>query len=234
MKIIAIDHRGWLYINNIFVGDLDLTTNQNTGDAKVGAQFFTGQAKDNEYTKVTNFYVRDITTGNVISSSNIPHEPESGRMDSSKDSESYNYGSFSNVRNFLLETQFTNPFSTQTGKWTSGVDIRKTASSAHHIMILHDGTWIHHLRNESGDFYVEDKYSSSIKTKAGETNSLRIIADGHTGSLFINDNYIGNLDLSESPERGTFKHLAHFFSGYGVQGYSTFYSNHKIWSLGEY
>ena len=65
------------------------------------------------------------------------------------------------------------------------------------------------------------------------SNSLRVIALGDEGWLFINDAYVSELDLSALSMPGHIFAFNNYFKDTGIAGKSTEFSGFVVWSVGE-
>ena len=75
--------------------------------------------------------------------------------------------------------------------------------------------------------------SKHIATGPSGSNSLRVIALGNEGWLFINDAYVSELDLSGLSMPGEIFALDNYFSDTGIAGKSTNFDGFVVWSVGE-
>lgn len=159
-------------------------------------------------------------------SGSIEHNTRDGLIDT--------YRANISVSDAIIEARFFNPYSTQSGSWSSGFVFRQTGANVVHIVVINsDGAWYHYLR--TGDVDTQQdlaaEYSNHINTTARGSNHVRIIANGSEGWLFINGEFVGNLDLSGLTGAGSVSAVGSYFQDDGLAGQSTRFGDFTIRSL---
>ena len=75
-------------------------------------------------------------------------------------------------------------------------------------------------------------FSRRITTSPSGSNSLRVIALGDEGWLFINGAYVAELDLSGWSVAGSIRAFDNYFNSHGIAGKSTKFDGFVVWSVG--
>ena len=225
IRIIYNDDAGWLFINDEYVEELDLSGL--TGDGRVSAvgSYFQGDGISGKSTKFEDFTIRGLRTVYGPRDGNIKHDPDDGFID---DHETY-----TSLANGIIEANFSNPYASSQGDWSNGFIIRDTGDGEFHtIVIEEDGYWDHRLWTRDADASQElaTKFSNLVSTPANGSNHIRIIALGDEGWLFINGVYTDKLDLSGLTQAGEALAVTNYFTDDGLAGYSTSFEDFTIWS----
>ena len=153
-------------------------------------------------------------------SGSIEHNPDDDSIDL--------YRTYAQLGNGIVEARFLNPYSAQEGEWSSGFLFRQGASNEFHAIIIDEsGRWYHRLR--TGDVESTQQLavhgSVHISTSPAGSNHIRIITLGDDGWLFINGVYVDRLDLSGGIEEGYVSAVGSYFTGHGIAGRSTRFSD---------
>ena len=127
-----------------------------------------------------------------------------------------------NVRNFLASTEFKVPYSPHTGSWNAGFLFRNPAKgSLSYVVVTQDGEYIHSLRQD-GETSVEDRgYLYGFDSEQGAVISLTLIVLADRGWLFVNSEYITDLDISGASESGELEVVTGVYTGSEIPGHST-------------
>ena len=137
------------------------------------------------------------------------------------------------VADFVAEATFTTPHDIAGRTWSSGFLVRRAGLRGHVVVIHNSGRWFHYLRNGGPGGYRLDQagFSDSIVTGQDEENHIRVIASRSVGWLFVNGDYIAELDLSGLVDPGSVTLTGAFFTSDELQGTSTPYSNFTVRTL---
>ncbi len=152
----------------------------------------------------------------------IEHDPDDGKIDT--------YEANVTLEDGISEARFFNPYSPETGRWGSGFLFRTGPSQLHTVFVTQSGDWYHYLRtgDASNDQQVGNGFSAAIATGAYDSNLIRVIVSGETGTLFVNGEFVTTLDLSEVMDAGGVYAIVGYFAGDGVEGKSTQFEDFKI------
>jgi len=155
---------------------------------------------------------------------NLDHDPDSGFIP--------DYNSGVALRNAVVEATFVPPYY-DTRPWSSGFMLRWTDPLEQHIIVISgSGYWYHDLRAGTANAEtVSSGYSPHIATSQGETNHIRVISLEDVGWLFINGNYIAELDLSGVSEAGDVMVIGSWFNEDQFAGETTGFEGFTVRSL---
>ena len=137
------------------------------------------------------------------------------------------------VADFVAESTFAIPHDTAGRTWSSGFLLRREGLRGHVVVIHSSGRWFHYLRTGGPGGYQLDQlgFADSIKTGLDEENHVRVIASRSVGWLFVNGDFIAELDLSGVVESGSVTLAGAFFTSDEQQGLSTRYSDFTVRTL---
>ena len=157
----------------------------------------------------------------------LDHDPDSGFIPT--------HHSGVELRNAVVEATFVPPHY-DTRPWSSGFIFRRASGLEQHaIVISNNGYWYHGLREGTTNAEtLEYQYSRYINTSyfsQGGTNHVRVIALEDVGWLFINGNYIAELDLSRGPETGDAVVIGAWFRGHAYAVETTGFIGFTVRSL---
>ncbi len=224
IRIIANGSEGWLFINGELAGELDLNGLTGLGGVSTIGSYFRGHGISGESTRFEDFTIRRLTKAYGPRDGSIELDPDDGFIDEEE------AGVW--VKDGIIEAVFSNPYSPTQGDWSSGFLFRSGENTFHAAVIQEDGRWHHDLRlGETDDTHdLAEQYSPHIRTATSNRNHLRVITIGAEGWFFINDQFVAKLDLSGLQATGEVSAIASYFTGDGIDGYSTRFENFTIWS----
>ena len=155
-------------------------------------------------------------------SGSLEHNPDDGFLPT--------FDSGMNVADFVADSTFTTPHDMPDRTWSSGFLLRRDGLRGHVVVIHSSGRWFHYLRTGGPGSYQLDQlgFADSIKTGLEEENHVRVIASRSVGWLFVNGEFIAELDLSEVVESGSVTVAGAFFTSDEVPGSATPYSNFTV------
>ena len=137
------------------------------------------------------------------------------------------------LRDFVVEVTFSNPYDTTKGNWDYGILFRHAGNNQHfRLAIRSDQKWV--LLNNTGDpdgVVLQDGDLPALNLEAGGTNSIRLISQGTQGFFYLNDNLVAELDLSARTNSGDIFLATGIYLGDEIDGYSTGYSQFSVWSV---
>ena len=188
-----------------------------SGTVSAIGSYFQNDGIDGKSTRFQDFAIRRLSKVFGPRDGRIPHEiPETGFIDA--------YQSRESIVDGVIEASFINPYAAWQGKWSIGFLLRHTRINDFHLVISHsNGYWFHILRtgNIESQKDLAREYSAYIRTSAGATNHLTIIALGNEGWLFINGVFASELQLDGKLDTGTVAAVGTYFLDDGLSGYST-------------
>jgi len=158
-------------------------------------------------------------------SGSLDHDPDDGFLPV--------FDSGMSVADFVADSTFTTPHDMRDKTWSSGFLLRRDGLRGHVVVIHSSGRWFHYLRTEGPGGYRLDQlgFADSIRTGLDEENHVRVIASRSVGWLFVNGDFIAELDLSEVVSPGSVTLAGAFFTSDELPGLSTQYSNFTVRTL---
>jgi len=222
LRVIMVGDEGWVYINGVFEGSIDLS-----GITGPGAIWVVlGDEKEGEATRFEDFSIWSVQKLYGPTDGLMVHNPDDGKIS--------NRRTRVELADTVVEARFFNPYATSEGTWSNGFFLRHPSKNIFHaVFIRSNGDWYHYLRTgdvESG-LQLQRQHSSAIDTISGRSNHLRIVAMGDEGALFINGKFSGKLDLSGLVEVGEVRAFTGYFTGDEMEGEATRFEGFSIWSL---
>jgi len=138
-----------------------------------------------------------------------------------------------NLKNFIVEATFSNPFGTSTGKWDYGFILRHVEKNVQfRFVIQSDQTWT--LMNNTGDAdgqVIDEGDMPSLNISENGSNQVKLVLKDDQGLFYLNGEFITELDLSERTNSGDIYIVTGVYSGDEITGEATGYSDFSIWSL---
>ena len=216
LRIVAIDDRGWLFVNNQFISSLDLSDVTSGGDIAVITGAFTGDEIDGKVTRFENF------TGSRLD--NL-YGPADGRLEKEPGFVT-RHDSGARTRDLIIEAEFINP---EDENWDYGFIIRNSTSSRLEVIGIQlwhrgfspngSGRWFHKTRviDDDQDTTISEGPNPALRgafnrvTRKRGINHLLLIAIGDTGWFFLNDDFTAQLDLSHNSDSGDISVMGDFF-----------------------
>ncbi|MGB9578452.1 MAG: hypothetical protein ACPL3S_04205, partial [Halothiobacillaceae bacterium] len=164
--------------------------------------------------------------------------PDDGAIAHEEDGYIETYSAGVNLRDFIVEATFHNPYPTTTGSWDYGFLFRDTGSNSQYRLSIHsDRSW--HLDNAvpdpNGDGWHSDEIASGaipgLNISGNGYNTVKLICIGSKGYLFVNQTFIAELDLSARTDSGDVIVATGIYNGDEINGYSTRYENFRVWEI---
>lgn len=202
LMVIALQGRGWLFVNGSFVASVDLSEVTDQGNVAVITGYYEGGERTGASTKYENFRGYDLRRG---------YGPISGTIEENEEFIGQHRSGL-RFRDFVAEADFINPAS---GTWDYGFVFRSPTVGHLEVVAFHDeGWWEHTTRSPEDDEYadVDSDWSVNWLDGALDRNHLLLIAMGETGWLFINGQMEATLDLSHNMESGGISAMAGFYN----------------------
>ena len=138
------------------------------------------------------------------------------------------------TKNFIAKVSFRNP---DTPQWSYGLMFRyKGSFKQYRLYVQSDGEWYLRLYSDDNDEQeLIEKYELSgqiidFRESPNYSNDLLILVANDTGMFFINDSYLGLLDLSHKITDGNIFAAVNFESG-DTRGSRFVYEDFCIWRL---
>jgi hypothetical protein len=216
---------GLLYVNESFVTDLDLSARTNSGDVSVGAGFYSSSEIEGYSTEYMDFEVQEISQEFGPVNGSLAHDEENN----SPEDESAQV----NLKDFIVETTFMNPYSPSIGSWNYGFRFRaETNNNEYRLIIRSVEDWVLFNRTGSTDSEnINDGQLPNLDLSENGSNSIWLFCKGDTGVLYVNGKFVADLDLSARTNSGDVHIGTGFYSNDEFDGYSTEYTDFSIWEI---
>ncbi len=221
--LIAQGTRGFFWLNGRFVSQLDLSDRPGIGDIAVATGFYNNSEIPGAATAYDDFTVWAL-------------EPEIGPLSgelahTGDDTIKTEYAGVA-LKNFMVEALFYNPYSTDEGIWDAGFAFRDLGVADQYWLIIDsEQTWNLIDRFDGDDFFVDNGPLDNLDLSAGGANKLLLIVLDAQGFVFVNDEFVAVLDLTDRLDAGDIAVATAFFVGDEVVGKATAYEGFIIWPL---
>jgi eukaryotic-like serine/threonine-protein kinase len=153
------------------------------------------------------------------------HEPDDGMIEA--DSASVE------LRDFIVEAIFYNPYDPISGLWDYGFVLRHVEENVQfRFAVKSDQTW--KLINNSGDpngVVINSGSIPQLKINQDDANKIRLEFIDQVGYFYLNDEYISQLDISSRTNTGDIFIVTGLFEDEELVGEVTNYKDFTIWSL---
>ena len=217
LRVVAIQERGWLFVNGEFVADLDLSAVTAAGDIAVITGAFTGNQVSGAVTRFENFQGERLrqrygpAAGKLVKEPGFVAAHESGVRS----------------RDLVVEAEFVSP---QGSDWDYGFVIRNPEYSRLEVIGLTGAAWwFHKTRDVDDDEYTDvvSGFLSTVGINLLSSNRLLLIAIQESGWFFVNGQLVAKLDLGHNLDAGWISAAGDFFLDH--QGSPSF-ENFNVWA----
>jgi eukaryotic-like serine/threonine-protein kinase len=168
------------------------------------------------------------TFNNFIDNAILIHEEKAHSLEHKDDDFVKTYYTGVELKNFAIDVTFVNPYALSVGGWDYGLLFRGPGGNDQYRMYLtSDKDW----RIENWDEEIVSAKSDymDLLTGTGEKNRLQFLALEDIGYLFVNNQFITELDLSERKKAGDIIIGIGFLNGHEIEGYATAIENLRIY-----
>ena len=147
---------------------------------------------------------------------------ESGELPHNNDGFIEEITAFRNVRNFFITADFEVPYSESVGDWSVGFMFRDSSNGNFSYVAVGESGWYDHkVRRDGESSTLDSGYISVLNRSVGNKNKITLVAVEDRGWLFVNSEFVADLDVSGASERGSLNIASGFFIGDGVEGETT-------------
>ena len=137
------------------------------------------------------------------------------------------------IRNFFVSADFEVPYSAREGNWNFGFIFRNASNgNLSYVALTQDSNHAHYLRVDGNYSIVNSGPVHNLSLSTGSINNVTLIVIEDRGWLFVNFDYVTDLDLSGSQVDGALTIATGLLANSEVPGYSTQYSNVSAQELG--
>ena len=222
IRLIAITNYGLFFLNGKLVSWLDFSEGSEAGDVSVISGYFTGHTFPGRSTKFRGFRV---SAPEFIDS-------ESGELVHEDDGKIRRSSMFADVKDFIAEATFVNPYSLGVGSWSHGIGFRNPGQNQFQaVTIRSNGTWRHYVRAGSSSPIHEESGRAYLNLASGSRNKIALWAIGNVGLLYVNDKFIAELNIRVGANEGDVWVGTGFYKGDEIPGHSTRFEDFQVWSL---
>ena len=222
IRLIAITNYGLFFLNGKLVSWLDFSEGSEAGDVSVISGYFTGHTFPGRSTKFRGFRV---SAPEFIDS-------ESGELVHEDDGKIRRSSMFADVKDFIAEATFVNPYSLGVGSWSHCIGFRNPGQNQFQaVTIRSNGTWRHYVRAGSSSPIHEESGRAYLNLASGSRNKIALWAIGNVGLLYVNDKFIAELNIRVGANEGDVWVGTGFYKGDEIPGHSTRFEDFQVWSL---
>jgi eukaryotic-like serine/threonine-protein kinase len=158
-------------------------------------------------------------------SGSLYHEPEDGMIEGKSASV--------DLRNFIVEAIFYNPYGLDTGTWDYGFILRHEEQNVQfRFAVKSDQTW--KLMNNNFDpngIEIASGTITQLNTNENGSNKIRLEFVDEIGYFYLNNDFVDELDLSVRINSGDIYICTGIFENDELTGEVTDYKDFTIWSL---
>lgn len=202
VMVVALEDRGWLFVNRVFNASFDLSDVTVSGDVAIITGAYAGSERAGASTEYENFRGYDLRRRYGPASGTIEHADEiiGG------------HSSGVNSRDFIAEAEFMNP---SVGNWDYGFVFRNPQYAHLDVISTHEnGNWYHHTSSADDNEYTELGSGRLSNWRQGPLarNHLLLVAMGDSGWFFVNGHLEATLILDFNLESGYISAMAGFYN----------------------
>ena len=215
LRIVALEDKGWVFINDTYVTTLDLEGISEAGNVQAINGYFKGDGIEGGVTRYEGLTVRRLQTS---------YGPVDGALAHNDDGFIEEHDSNVEIADAVIEARFFNPYSRAVGQWDYGFIFRGSSVNTFlAVIVTDDGKWQHKVRTGTVESSVllDSGESSAINTSSNGSNYIRLIVLGDDAWFFINEIFVAKLDLSSLSTSGDVSAITGFFTGDVVAGQIT-------------
>ena len=214
LRVVAIEDRGWLFVNSEYAGSFDIGSASSNGDVAVITGAAAGDEVAGAVTRFENFKISRLARRYGPAEGTLQKEP--GFIAA--------HSSTVMSRDLVVEADFDSPPGTA---WDYGFIIRNPSHNRLEVIgIDRDGRWFHKTR-QTGDAKYTTVGEGHLAQTIRDQNHLLLIAVQDSGSLFINGQLVDKLDLSHNQDFGSVSAMGDFFADHSA---SPSFENFNVWA----
>lgn len=147
--------------------------------------------------------------------------------------EVFSEDSLHDLKDFILEVTFNNPYSSSVHPFDFGLLFRHNGGNdQYRLWVDSDSYW--RLSNHNGgteELIIDDGFVENLKTGSYMKNSILLIVRDRVGLFYVNNRFVAKLDLSDRLNRGSIEIATGFLNGHEKAGYSTGFEEFSVYKL---
>ena len=214
LRVVAIEKRGWFFVNGDFVATLDLSDVATSGDIAVITGAFTGDEVAGAVTRFEDFKISRLARRYGPADGTLQKEPGFIATHVSRVTS----------RDLVVEADFDSPRETA---WDYGFIIRNPSYNRLEVIgVDMEGRWFHETR-KTGDAKYTTVGEGYLTQTVRDQNHLLLIAVRESGAFFVNGQLVHKLDLSHNQEFGSVSAMGDFFADHNA---SPSFENFNVWA----
>ena len=188
----------------------------------------TAQAQTIATAQVLEAYVEKIIASRVLL-----FGPKSGYLTHNAGDDKIVYELISgNLKNFIVEVRFVNPYSASEGTWDVGIIFRATGNGQFRLVINSDGDWsLYNIKEDLSVPAIAEGTIPALDTNPDGSNWIRLICQNGWGVFYVNGTIMDELDLSAWMDPGDIWVATGMLKGDEINGKSTVYQDFTVWSI---
>jgi hypothetical protein len=133
------------------------------------------------------------------------------------------------LRNFVVQTQFmVESGDSETGLCDFGIGFRSDEAGATYLVLDEEGGWALVTRIDGEEEIIQEGQTDSWRDG---WNELSLYIDEEGGFFFLNDEYVDELDLEQSSEKGDVTLVTAMDSEAELEGTTVLIRETKVWSM---
>ena len=225
ITLIVIDEVGHFILNGEYIAQLDLSERSPTaGNIALGTGFYSSSEQEGFATSYEDFAVWELES---------EYGPESGELEHILDDLIKLESADVKLSNFIANTTFINPFSSEESEFDFGYGFR-VDDDQYWLTVESTGEWTLTSRFDS-DAETDEAVASGdvddLNTEENGRNELTLIALGEAGYLLLNGELVDSFDLSDITTAGDVEVVTAFYFDHEIEGRATSYEDFTIWQL---
>ena len=190
----VIENRAWLFVNNVLITDLDLSSSHESGGLSLATGFTTGSGIPGRHINFSDVFAWEILQ---------LHGPEAGELTTS------GYVGISDadvdVSLYAGYAEATIELSANTANWSMGIGFHRSILESDDFLIFNvrqHSVWsVGHATYLGDDFRnLDGGRSNAIDVTRPISNHLEVFFLGRVAYLYVNGEYLGYVDISAVPE----------------------------------
>ena len=218
VSLVVIEDRGWLFVNSVYVTDLDMSGGHPQGQLSITTGVFTDSEVPGYSTRFADVSAQEL---------GLLSGPGSGQLTKTDTFIAAQYAR-TDVATTYTRADFRVPINTD--DWSSGIMFRKEGKSDYLVFIVQaDRQWSVQHATYSGDDWrrLEGGHSSAINFNDPVLNKLEVFFVGSVAMMYVNDVFLGIADISSVDTSGD---VAVAYGIYAEDAPSTAeFENFEVW-----
>ena len=161
----------------------------------------------------------------------VPSSPMDGSLIHERDGYMEQCDSNINVKDFIIEATFYNPYSSISGNWDYGFLFRSKNEMFHVVRVTSDKEWFHYVVINGEWNKIEDGKIYNLQVGADQNNHIYIIVLDNNGLLYVNGDFVALLNISRLVEKEDISVATGIAGDSEIEGKVTRFENFTVWSL---